>query len=169
LGFLCGRIPLANEYLRKGGTREQWEKGKPLRAKETSAERLRNNGNEQDHPIFAEGSSEIRLLGESEGARGLAKPIGKPDWRSVVAVLLIIGGLGLLASGWWGITGTRDTATQLAYILSGGIAGAILMGLGSLALIMREHVEDRAALNLLRRELKATEERLTATITDGRR
>jgi hypothetical protein len=53
------------------------------------------------------------------------------QWDRVAAVLLVAGGLVAIAVGWFGATGTVYTAEQIPYVLSGGLAGVTLAGLGA--------------------------------------
>jgi hypothetical protein len=54
----------------------------------------------------------------------------RAQWDRAGALLLLIAGVVTLILGWVGISGTSFTAEQLPYIISGGIAGLFLMGVG---------------------------------------
>lgn len=53
---------------------------------------------------------------------------------TVYAVLLILVGFGLIALGWRGAAATLFIPTQVAYAVSGGIAGIALIGTGAAVL-----------------------------------
>jgi hypothetical protein len=53
------------------------------------------------------------------------------QWDRVIAVVLtIVGGL-LLILGWFGVSGKGLTSEQMPYIVSGGLGGIFLMGVGA--------------------------------------
>ena len=53
------------------------------------------------------------------------------QWDRVLAWVLIAAGVGALIAGWVGVSGDAYTAGQLPYIISGGIGGIFLLGLGA--------------------------------------
>lgn len=53
-------------------------------------------------------------------------------WDRVVAVTLIALGMLALLLGWVGVSGEALPGKQLPYIISGGIAGVFILGLGAL-------------------------------------
>ncbi len=54
------------------------------------------------------------------------------QWDRVGAWLCIGGGIVALVVGYFGVSGTLDTGEQLPYVVSGGMAGLFLLGLGAL-------------------------------------
>jgi hypothetical protein len=50
----------------------------------------------------------------------------------VSAVLCVAAGAAALLIGYFGVSGTLDTAEQIPYVVSGGMAGLFLLGLGAL-------------------------------------
>lgn len=84
------------------------------------------------------------------------------DWRQAAGFgLLILGGI-LIALGWYGVSGTTNTAQQLAYFISGGLGGASLIAVGVALLISFEHVADRQTLQRLNARIDTLEFRLAA-------
>ncbi|HYH48247.1 MAG TPA: hypothetical protein VEG38_01745 [Acidimicrobiia bacterium] len=54
------------------------------------------------------------------------------QWDRVGAwVLVALGGLGLVL-GWVGVTGTPYTFEQIPYVISGGLGGIFLLGVGAM-------------------------------------
>lgn len=59
----------------------------------------------------------------------------RAEWDRILGVtLVIVGGLALLL-GWWGVAHARYTPDGLAYVVSGGIGGLFLLGLGATLLL----------------------------------
>ena len=56
----------------------------------------------------------------------------KAQWDRVGAGMLIAVGFGALFLGWLGISGTTIVAGQLPYIVSGGMLGLALIGVGGM-------------------------------------
>jgi hypothetical protein len=54
------------------------------------------------------------------------------QWDRVGAWLCIAGGIVALLVGYFGVSGTLDTGEQLPYVVSGGMVGLFLLGLGAL-------------------------------------
>ena len=55
----------------------------------------------------------------------------KLQWDRVIGVALMLGGAVLLVVGWIGASGEVYIANQLPYILSGGLGGLALLGVGA--------------------------------------
>jgi hypothetical protein len=55
----------------------------------------------------------------------------KSQWDRVGAVALSVIGLVFLLVGWIGVSGTAYLAEQAPYILSGGVGGVFLLGIGA--------------------------------------
>ena len=56
----------------------------------------------------------------------------RAQWDRVGAWVCIAGGAIVLLLGWWGISGTTNVGRQLPYIISGGLFGVFLLGIGGL-------------------------------------
>ena len=54
------------------------------------------------------------------------------QWDRIGAWLCIAGGIVALIVGYVGVSGTLDTGEQLPYVVSGGMVGLFLLGLGAL-------------------------------------
>jgi len=54
------------------------------------------------------------------------------QWDRVLAVTCIILGLVALGIGWLGVSNEVFVAKQMPYVVSGGLAGLFLLGLGSM-------------------------------------
>ena len=52
-------------------------------------------------------------------------------WDRAAAVLLIAAGAVALVLGWVGVSGEAFPAKQLPYLISGGIAGVFILGVGT--------------------------------------
>jgi hypothetical protein len=58
------------------------------------------------------------------------KKLLQANWdRAVAAALVLLGGVAL-ALGWWGVSGTGVAAEQNPYLISGGLLGIALIGIG---------------------------------------
>lgn len=55
----------------------------------------------------------------------------RAQWDRVAAWLLIAGGLISLLVGWYGVSHTAYVAEQMPYVVSAGLFGLSLMGLGA--------------------------------------
>jgi hypothetical protein len=53
------------------------------------------------------------------------------QWDRSLGLAGFVSGAIVLLLGYVGVSGTRDTADQVAYVLSGGIVGLFLLGLGA--------------------------------------
>jgi hypothetical protein len=107
-----------------------------------------------DHPFITEESTPL-LTAQSDSRKKMA--IGSLDWRQQVGALLFVLGLIVLAVGWYQVSGTRDTADQLTYLVSGGVFGLALLALGAVFFMAFEHHADRAAISLLSERLTLLE------------
>jgi hypothetical protein len=55
----------------------------------------------------------------------------RAQWDRVLAWLLVAAGLVVLLIGWLGVSGTPYLAEQLPYLVSAGMLGLFLLGLGA--------------------------------------
>jgi hypothetical protein len=65
------------------------------------------------------------------------------DPRVVVGWILIAAGAIALFVGYWGVSGTLDPGKQLPYVVSGGLGGLFLLGLGVALVLHAELGETR--------------------------
>ena len=107
-----------------------------------------------EQPFITEESSPL-LTGQSAGRKKVA--IGSLDWRQQVGALLFVLGLIVLAVGWYQVSGTRYTADQLTYLVSGGVFGLALLALGAVFFMAFEHHADRKAISDLSERLTLLE------------
>jgi hypothetical protein len=56
----------------------------------------------------------------------------RTQWDRVGAWTCIAGGAIVLLLGWWGISNTTSVGRQLPYIISGGLFGLFLLGIGGM-------------------------------------
>jgi hypothetical protein len=99
-----------------------------------------------EHPFITKDSTPL-LKGQSTGGKKAA--IGSLDWRQLAGALLFLIGLVVLFVGWYQVSGTRDTADQLTYLVSGGVIGMALLALGAVCFMAFEHHADRQAIGAL--------------------
>ena len=71
------------------------------------------------------------------------------DWRQLAGGVSVLAGLVVIAAGWFGMSGTMQLSAQLAYMFSGGFAGAALIALGATFFVAFEHHADRQAISAL--------------------
>jgi hypothetical protein len=99
-----------------------------------------------EHPFITKDSTPL-LKGQSTGSKKAA--IGALDWRQLAGALLFVVGLVVVSVGWFQVSGTRDTADQLTYLVSGGVIGMALLALGAVCFMAFEHHADRQAISAL--------------------
>jgi len=77
-------------------------------------------------------------------------------WDRAVAVVLVLVGAAVIFAGWIGVSGEAYPAKQLPFMMSGGVGGMFLLGVGALLWLSGDlrdewnkldHIED--ALNRL--------------------
>ncbi|HEX3784512.1 MAG TPA: hypothetical protein VHX38_33045 [Pseudonocardiaceae bacterium] len=57
--------------------------------------------------------------------------VAKKQWDRLVSLVLTIVGAVMLISGWVGVSGTNVLSEQSPYIVSGGLGGIFLLGIGA--------------------------------------
>ena len=69
------------------------------------------------------------------------------------AVLCVLAGGVALVVGWFGVSGTLDTAKQLPYVVSGAMFGLFLLGIGALAWLSADLRDEWRKLDDIERHL----------------
>ncbi|HEX3793614.1 MAG TPA: hypothetical protein VHV57_03860 [Acidimicrobiales bacterium] len=75
------------------------------------------------------------------------------EWDRVGAWLLVAIGALMLILGWVGVSGTPYTAKQLPYLISGGVGGLFLLGLGAMLWLSADMRDEWRQLDQIRQEL----------------
>lgn len=79
-------------------------------------------------------------------------------WRAVLAwVLMVLGGLAILVS-WYQVRDLPEVFLQMPYLISGGVGGAVLIGLGAALLITQDFRDDKQRLSSLERKIAELED-----------
>jgi hypothetical protein len=122
---------------------------------------LRNEWQAGDtgHPLLNGDSAEPLFEPVQSAREGLAS-LRVLDWRQALGGVFMLAGLLALALGWLGIARTSKTHEQLSFLLSGGLGGIGLIGVGAVLLTSYEHYQDRFAIARLDQRLN----RLEATL-----
>ena len=108
-----------------------------------------------NHPLLLEQS-----LDDAEtGGRS-----GRYTTLQIVALALGIAGIVALAIGWFGVSDKVEVWEQLPYLISGGLGGAVLIGLGITAYVAHEHAEDRRVSSDLEARIERMEGQLATML-----
>lgn len=75
------------------------------------------------------------------------------QWDRIGAWLCVIGGAVCLIAGYLGVSGTLDTGKQLPYVVSGGMGGLFLLGLGALLWLSADLRDEWRKLDAIDRHL----------------
>jgi hypothetical protein len=75
------------------------------------------------------------------------------QWDRVGAWLCVIGGAVALLVGYLGVSGTLDTGEQLPYVVSGGMVGLFLLGLGAFLWVSADLRDEWRKLDAIDRHL----------------
>jgi hypothetical protein len=78
------------------------------------------------------------------------------QWDRVGAWLCVIGGAVALVVGYLGVSGTLETGKQLPYVVSGGLGGLFLLGLGALLWVSADLRDEWRKLDAIDRHLVDT-------------
>jgi hypothetical protein len=78
------------------------------------------------------------------------------QWDRVSAWLCVIAGAVALVLGYFGVSGTLETGKQLPYVVSGGLAGLFLLGLGAMLWLSADLRDEWRKLDAIDRHLTAT-------------
>lgn len=82
------------------------------------------------------------------------------QWDRVIAVVaMIVGALALLI-GWIGVSATPFLAEQLPYVVSGGIGGVLLFGLGAVLYLSADLRDEWRKLDAIERGLAGQQQSL---------
>ena len=87
----------------------------------------------------------------------------RAQWDRALAVGLIVLGAVALLVGWIGISGTALSYKQLPYIISGGLFGLALIGIGLTLYLSADLRDEWRKLDALEDALTAATERLGTT------
>jgi hypothetical protein len=91
----------------------------------------------------------------------------RTQWdRAAAWVSIAIGAL-VLVVGWVGVSGTGLTAEQIPYVISGGLGGIFLLGLGAMLWLSADMRDEWRLLDELRRTLEADDAPAPAPADDG--
>ena len=112
-----------------------------------------------NHPLMLESS-----LDETDAGSGRS---GRFTTLQITALALGVAGLVALAVGWFGVSDKVEVWEQLPYLISGGLGGAVLIGLGITAYVAHEHAEDRRVAGDLEARIERMEGQL-ATLLNRR-
>ena len=75
------------------------------------------------------------------------------QWDRVGAVLCVVAGAVALVVGWFGVSGTLDTAKQLPYVVTGAMLGLFLLGVGALLWLAADLKDEWRKLDDIERHL----------------
>jgi hypothetical protein len=75
------------------------------------------------------------------------------QWDRVGAWVCIVGGIIALLVGYLGVSGTLNTGEQIPYVVSGGLAGLFLLGLGALLWLSADLRDEWRKLDAIDRHL----------------
>ena len=86
----------------------------------------------------------------------------RTQWDRCGAWVCIIAGAGALLAGWIGVSSTAYPAEQLPYILSGGVAGIFLLGLGAMLWLSADLRDEWNKLDRLEQAVRQGQQIATA-------
>lgn len=93
------------------------------------------------------------------------------DPRLVLAVVAVVAGALALLLGWYGVSGTYDPGEQMSYVVSGGLGGLFLAGVGAALVSSSNMRQATRKIDDLQRgmdELTATVLQLRTELADAR-
>lgn len=93
----------------------------------------------------------------------------RAHWDRVGAWLLVATGAVVLILGWFGISRTAYPAEQIPYIISGGLVGVFLLGLGAMLWLSADLRDEWRALKTIDRRLRELQESTPSTDNRGSR
>ena len=86
------------------------------------------------------------------------------QWDRAGAVACLAVGVVALIVGYVGVSGTRDTADQIPYVVSGGMVGLFLLGAGVMLWLSADMRDEWRKLDAIDQHLMAGEEPAAVTI-----
>lgn len=75
------------------------------------------------------------------------------QWDRVAAWVCIAAGAIALIVGYFGVSGTLDTGEQIPYVVSGGIVGLFLLGLGAMLWLSADLRDEWRKLDAIERHV----------------
>ena len=81
-------------------------------------------------------------------------------WDRALAVVLTVAGAVLLIVGWFGVSGQGLTSLQIPYVVSGGLGGIFLMGVGAALWLSADLRDEWRKLDRIEAVLESGLERL---------
>jgi hypothetical protein len=78
------------------------------------------------------------------------------QWDRVAAWAAVLAGAVALIIGWFGVSGTAYQSEQIPYIVSGGIGGLFLLGLGGMLWLSADMRDEWYKLDSVEEELRLT-------------
>jgi hypothetical protein len=79
-------------------------------------------------------------------------------WRAVVAWVLMAAGFIAILVAWYQVRDLPEVFLQMPYLISGGVGGAVLIGLGAALLITQDFRDDKQRLESLERKIAEMED-----------
>jgi len=79
--------------------------------------------------------------------------VAKKQWDRLVSLVLTIAGAVMLIAGWVGVSGTSVLSEQSPYIVSGGLGGIFLLGVGATLWISADLRDEWRKLDRIERAL----------------
>ena len=79
----------------------------------------------------------------------------RAQWDRVAAWVVIAAGAVALLLGWWGVSGSGFPAQQIPYVISGGMVGLFLVGLGGMLWLSADLRDEWRKLDAIERTLDA--------------
>jgi hypothetical protein len=95
---------------------------------------------------------------------GLVKR-AQSQWDRVAGTAIVLGGLGVLIAGCVGVAAAAETRDQLSYLISGGILGLFLLGLGATLWLSADLRDEWRKMD----HLQASVDALSATLASAGR
>ena len=83
-------------------------------------------------------------------------------WRATVGWLCIAAGALAVLAAWYQVRDLPDVALQIPYLVSGGLGGALFMGLGGALLLSQDFRDDKETIRDLATKVDELEEILVA-------